>query len=87
MTQKPISRRFLTPMVAIALVLTVALAVVVVAARVVTALGDASGGRMLDWVALVLGVIWVIDAVCLVLALGVNALEPSLPRDEPDELE
>ncbi|MBN1912627.1 MAG: hypothetical protein JW818_23095 [Pirellulales bacterium] len=86
MNRKPVSRRFLTPMVAIALVLTIGLAVVLVAARVVAKLGDATGASVLDSVALAMGLFWLIDVVCLVLALGVNALESS-SGSPPDELE
>ena len=74
MTNTPFFRRVLAPLVAIALVLTVALAVILVVARVLGKMGDAAGESVLDAVALALGVFWAVDVVCLVLALGVNAL-------------
>ncbi|MBN2023167.1 MAG: hypothetical protein JW809_10280 [Pirellulales bacterium] len=84
MDRKPVSRRVLTPLVAVALVLAVCLAVLLVAGRVVGALGDAVGRQVLDSVALGVGLLWLADLVCLVLALGVNALaDGDPPRDEP----
>ncbi|HLA83954.1 MAG TPA: hypothetical protein VJL29_04095 [Thermoguttaceae bacterium] len=74
MTRKPVSQRVLAVLVGIALVLTAALTVVLVTGHVLGKMGDAIGQRVLDAVALGAGVLWVVDVVCLVLALGVNAL-------------
>lgn len=84
MSRKPIPRRFLTPLVAIALVLTVALAVILVLGRALGKMGDATGQSVLDAVALGVAVFWIVDVVCLILALGVNSLFD--PTDPPDEL-
>jgi len=84
MTQKPISRRALSALVSIALVLTATLAVVLVTGHVLGKMGDTLGQRVLDAVALGIGVAWAVDVVCLVLALGVNALaDADRPPDEP----
>lgn len=45
-------------------------------------LGDATGGKVLKYVALACGVLLVIDLVCLVLAQAVNSLADS---DEPPD--
>lgn len=74
MVRKPVSRRVFVPLVAVALVLTVALAVILVVARILGKMGDLDGQSVLDAIALALGVVWTIDVVCLVLALGVNTL-------------
>lgn len=84
MDRKPLVRRVLVPLVAIALVLSVALAVVLVAARIVGRLGDPVGQQALDSVALGVGLLWVVDLVCLVLAIGLGILaESDRPSDEP----
>lgn len=83
MNRKPIPRRFLTPLVAIALVLTVAMAVILVLARALGKMGDTTGQSVLDAVALGVAVFWLTDVVCLVLAMGVNSLFD--PTDPPDE--
>jgi ABC-type antimicrobial peptide transport system permease subunit len=86
MTRKPVPQRILTPLVAIALALTVSLAVVLVVAGVLGKMGDATGQSVLDSVALGLGVFWLVDIVCLVLALGVNSLvDQAGPPDDPPE--
>jgi hypothetical protein len=85
-TRKPVPQRILIPLVAIALALTVSLAVVLVIARVLGAMGDPVGQSVLDSVALGLGVFWLVDVICLVLALGVNSLvDQTGPPDEPPE--
>ena len=83
MSRKPVPRRILTPLVAIALVLTISIAVVLVVARVVGKMGDPTGQTVLDAVAFGLGIFWVVDVICLVLALGVNSLVDQ--DDPPDE--
>ena len=84
MTRTPVPQRILTPLVAIALALTVSLAVILVVARVLGKMGDATGQSVLDSVALGLGIFWLVDIVCLVLALGANSLGDR--QDPPDEL-
>ncbi|MBN1590118.1 MAG: hypothetical protein JW888_11430 [Pirellulales bacterium] len=85
MSRKPIARRVLAVLVGAAAVLTIALAVLLVAGHVVGKMGDAVGQKVFEAVALGVGVLWVVDVVCLVLSLGVNALADSeqAPPDEP----
>ena len=63
-----------------ALVMPIALAVVVAVARLLGAMGDDTGAWVLDRVALAGGILWAVDLVCLITALGANAL---LPPPEP----
>ena len=71
-------------LVGVALVLTTTLAVVLITAHVLGKMGDAAGQSVLDAVALGVGVVWAVDVVCLILALGVNALnDDASPPDEP----
>jgi len=67
-----------------ALVLTATLAVVLVTGHLLGKMGDALGQTVLDAVALGVGVAWAVDVLCLVLALGINALaDTNGPPDEP----
>ena len=84
MSRKPVARRVLAVLVGVALVLTIALAALLVTGHVLGKMGDAAGREVLDAIALGVGVVWVVDMVCLVLALGTNALvEGENPPDEP----
>lgn len=83
MTQKPISKRAMAVLVGIASVLTITLVVVFVTGHILGKMGDSLGRTVLDCVALGVGVIWAIDVLCLVLALGVNALADA--ENHPDD--
>ena len=72
-----ISRRILTWLVTAALVLPVALSIAVAAARLLGAMQDEAGAAVLDRIALALGIVWVLDLVCLVIALALALLTPS----------
>lgn len=71
-----ISRRILLALLTAACVLPVAIVVVVAAGWLLGAMGDEAGARGLDRMALALGILWVIDLVCLVVAQAINTLEP-----------
>jgi hypothetical protein len=84
MSRKPISNRVVTALVGTAAVLTITLAVALVTGHVLGKMGDSLGQNVLDAVALGVGVVWAVDVVCLVLALGINAAaEAEDPPDEP----
>jgi hypothetical protein len=63
-------------LVTAACVLPVAIVVVVAVGRLLGAMQDAAGAAALDRIALALGIVWVIDLVCLVLAQSINSLGP-----------
>ena len=71
-----ISRRILTALLLAACVLPVATLVVVAVGRLLGAMADEAGAAALDRIALALGILWVIDLVCLVLAQAINTLGP-----------
>jgi len=71
-----ISRRVLTILVTTGCVLPIALVVVLGVARLLTAMQDATAAVVLDRIALATGIVWAIDLLCLLLALGINALGP-----------
>jgi hypothetical protein len=71
-----ISRRVLTALVVAACVLPVAIVVVGAVGRLLAAMADTTGAAVLDGIALALGILWVIDLVCLVLVQAINSLGP-----------
>jgi len=74
-----IPRPFLITLVFALPILVVALAVILGAAALASALGDAAGSRGLLWVAVSATMILVMDALMLLVVLGLRALEE--PRD------
>ena len=77
MNRKPVSRLAITILVAIATISTISLGVILAVACIIGKMGDASGQVVQESVALVAGLVWFIDLICLVLALGVNSLYDS----------
>ncbi len=71
-----ISRHVLKILVTLTLVMPVAIVVLLAVARLLAAMQDAAAAAVLDRIALAAGVLWAIDLVCLLLALGINALGP-----------
>jgi hypothetical protein len=58
----------------------VPLAVLLALGRLLAALGDSGGARIVDLAALAVGVVWVMGLICLVLALAAYTLFP--PDDD-----
>jgi hypothetical protein len=71
-----ISRRALTFLVAAACVLPLAIVVMVGAARLLDAMQDAAAATVLDRIALGAAIGWLVDLLCLLLAIAINALGP-----------
>ena len=57
-----------------ALMLPVAISILFGLGALLAAMGDSAGGTALGWIALVLGVFWVLDLVCLILVQAINSL-------------
>jgi hypothetical protein len=53
----------------------VTVSVVAGTAALLGAMGDSLGAAVLGWIALAVGLVWIIDLVCLVLVLAIKALE------------
>lgn len=68
-------RRLVFALIVGSLVLPIALALVLATGRMLEAMGDHAGGRVLDRISLGLGLVWAIDLVSLVTALGVRSLD------------
>jgi hypothetical protein len=79
-------RRILIWLLGGALFLPIAIVLIVGLARLLAALGDADGARLLDRAALFAGVLWALSLVGLPIVLTLRSLAVQPPRDE-DELE
>ena len=87
MNKKPVSRPVITILVSIEIVLTISLGVILAISCIIGKMGDVGGQVVLESVALALGIGWIVDLVCLVLALGVNSVcddsNSQFPPDGP----
>jgi hypothetical protein len=69
-----ISRRVLMILVTVAVVFPLAIVVVLAAARLLDAMQDTAAATVLDRIVLAVAILWALDLVCLLLAIGINAL-------------
>ena len=74
MQQSPVPQRFVLALAAAAILLPITICVVVGVAALLVGMGDQWGGAVLFRIALAGGIVWIIDLVCLVLALAVGTL-------------
>ncbi|HEY2893334.1 MAG TPA: hypothetical protein VGJ16_03950 [Pirellulales bacterium] len=72
-----VSRRMLAWLVLLACVLPVAIAIILLVARLLASLNDASGASVLDRVALGGAIAWAVELACLIVAVGLFALDPT----------
>ena len=79
-------RRILTWLLGLALFLPIAIVLIAGLARLLAALGDADGARLLDRTALAAGVLWALGLIGLPIVLTLESLAAVPPRDE-DELD
>ena len=77
-----VSRRVITVLVAGFASLLVAFSLLIAASILAAGLGDELGATVLRWVACGGGILATIDFVLLVIALGLNAVEPPPRRDD-----
>jgi purine-cytosine permease-like protein len=77
-----ITRRALNLLVTVGCLLPIALVIVLGVAWLLAAMQDASGAAVLDRIALGLGIVWGLDLVVLLLALGIRTLEAAGEREE-----
>lgn len=78
-----IPRAWLIRLLALAILLPVAIVLLVATGALVASMGDDGAGRFLVRTAIVIGVLWMLDVVSLVAALGFEALDAR--REEHDE--
>ena len=74
--------RALATLILAGILLPITLSVVLGVAALLVQMGDAAGGAVLYRIGLAGGILWIMDLICLVLVLGINALHGP---DEPDE--
>ena len=84
MDRPPISRHSIALANAGAIILPIAICLILAVASLLSAMGDVTGGGAMRWVALGCGIIWALDLILLVLALGVNALSAPDDTDSTD---
>jgi len=74
MDRPPIARHTIALAIAGAIILPIAICLILAVASLLSAMGDSTGGGVLRWVGLGCGIVWILDLILLVLALGINAL-------------
>ncbi len=77
-------RRLLLWLLAGALFLPIAIVLIAGLARLLAALDDADGARLLDRAALAAGVLWALTLIGLPIALAIQSLTLEGPREEGD---
>jgi hypothetical protein len=84
MHQPLIPNRVILALIATALVLPITICVVFGVAALLQAMGDASGGGVLNRTALGFGILWAVDLICLVLLLAIGSLRGPDGPDSPE---
>jgi len=82
MARKPVPRWAVMLLIAGLVLLPIAVLVIWAFGVLLAAMGDAIGGGVLVRIALAGGILWAIDLIGLVLALGLNSLGDDGPSDE-----
>lgn len=87
MSQIPYLRHSIALLLAGGILFPIAICVLFGVGAMLTAMGDASGGVVLNRISLAFAILWVLDLIALVLFLGLNFLFNSRKDSEPpDEL-
>ena len=74
MDHKPCPSKAILPLIAALLVLPISISVLVAVSALLVAMGDATGGVVVKYVALSCGILWLVGLICLVLLQGFYAL-------------
>lgn len=75
MQQPLIPQRLVLVLLAAAILVPITVCVLLSVAALLNAMGDNTGGVVLQRIALAGGVVWAVDLICLVLALAANAVK------------
>jgi hypothetical protein len=78
---KPVARRVLIALLVGVLLLPLVAWAVVAIAALLAAMGDAAGAVIVNRLAWLLGAAWIVDLVCLIVALAINALGDTSPPE------
>ena len=71
-----VSRKSIARLLLVALVLPIAIAVTVAVAHLLEAMADVVWARILYRAGLIGGIVWIVNLICLLIALAVVALDP-----------
>ncbi len=81
-----VSRKSIARLLLVALVLPIAIAVTVAVAQLLEAMADVVWARILYRAGLIGGIVWIVNLICLLIALAVVTLDPgSSAGDESAE--
>ncbi len=82
MSRKSVFSLVLLALIVVGLVLPITICIVLGLASLLAAMGDDMGGKVLRYVALAGGVVWIVDLVGLIFVQAIRALDRS---DDPDQ--
>ncbi len=82
MSQPSVPQRAILALLAGTILLPITICVVLGVASLLSAMGDLAGGGVLQRVALACGIFWVVDLLCLILVLAIQAVTD---HDKPDD--
>jgi hypothetical protein len=85
MRSTPQFRPWIAVLLAIGALMPIAICIVLGVGALLSAMGDAAGGKVLNWISLALAILWVLDLVVLVLLQGLNSLFNNPPNDDSTE--
>jgi hypothetical protein len=74
MQQPLVPPRIVAGLIVSGLLLPIALCVVMGVSALLSGMGDAAGGRALQYVAMAGGIVWIINLLCLLLVLAIGTL-------------
>jgi putative exporter of polyketide antibiotics len=77
MSRKLVPLRIMLVLIAGVVILPIAICVILAVAALLGEMGEAPQRSPLRWIALGVGVLWLVDLICLVLAQGLNSLADS----------
>ena len=81
MSQRPVPSSITRLLIAGVVVLPIAICVILGVAALLGEMGEPQERSPLKWVALGVGILWIVDLICLVLAQALN----SLPNSDEDQ--
>ncbi len=85
MSQTPNLRPWIASLLAAGILLPVAICIIFGVGAMLAAMGDLSGGAVLNRISLALSILWVLDLIALVLFQGLNFLFGSRKNSDPTD--
>lgn len=72
-----IPRRIIALLIAGAIVFPIAICLIIAVSSLLVTMSDQLGGRVLLWIALGCGIVWILDLILLILSISINLLTQS----------